>query len=158
MLPVALMSALPFCIEILPQVSPRWAGIALAAIFTFRLVNIYNEHEPFTERVTYLNKVLDHTRQYNSTRFWIKEEGLKNLVGLYWALPYETLMLSSIPSPDSARTIELHSIVEGNEWMLISDTTFINCCWGWTTTTMPHHYFRLDTNDYVFISENLSNL
>lgn len=157
LLPIALMSALPFCFEILPLANTRLVFFVLIVLFCFRLSIIYSAHTDFTERVNYLTKVIDYTKQYPSKKFWIEEQKLKKIVGLYWALPYETLILSSIDSPDSARTVELASIVEGNEWMLTADTTFINSCWGWDIKGMPKAYFRLDTSDYIYIQNDLSS-
>lgn len=141
--------ALPLAFELIPKIKPGVWVPALSLLFVFRLAMIYHSHSFYTQRILLLQNLLDKSKAQATNRFWIADDALpSDIYGDEWALAYETLLLSSVSSPDSARTIEVQSVVMQHSFLLDSDDVFINRLWGWDTRHFPKEYFRLKPGTY----------
>lgn len=146
---LAIFVALPLAFEIIPKIKPGvWVSM-LSLLFVFRLAMIYHSHSFYTQRIVSIQSLLDKSKAQATNRFWIADDALPaDIYEDEWALAYETLLLSSVPSPDSARTIEMQSVVMQHSFLLDSTNVFINRLWGWDTKNLPKEYFRLKPNPY----------
>ncbi len=148
-LPLAFILALPIAFDLLPAWPLRMWVPALLLTFLFRIAAIYNSHAPFTQRLQYLSDLLDRQSGKDTNKFYVAEADLpKEVIGETWALSYETLLLSSLPSPAATQTIELESVVQEKAYLLDSDFVFINPIWGWNGAALPPNYFQLKHSRY----------
>jgi hypothetical protein len=148
-LPLGFMIALPFVFDVLPNIKPAAWITAFVALFIFRFGMIYQSHDFYTNRVTALRVLMEKSKAQTTNKFWIEDAALvPEVYGETWALSYETLLLSSIPSPDSTITIEMQSVANQNAYLLDKDYVFINRYHGWDGNTLPRKYFNLRHSKY----------
>ncbi|MCW5906728.1 MAG: hypothetical protein KIS94_02630 [Chitinophagales bacterium] len=148
-LPLGFMIALPLVYEILPKAKLQLWVAAIVLLFAFRLGMIWQSHTFYTGRIAAIENLLEKSKAQPTNKFWVEDNVLKpEIFGETWAFSYETLLLSSIPSPDSTRTIEVQSVVEQYAFLLESDFVFINRYHGWDGNTLPPRYFNLKHSKY----------
>ena len=157
-LPLTVFVALPFAFEILPITKVRYWFPVLLLFVVCRLAVIYNSHTQFSERFNYLKKLVALSHQYSGGKFWISDENIPSEYFDTWGLPYESLILSSIESPDSATTIALESNCGQNNILAESQSIFINPFWDNEIETLPADYFKLQSGKYRHISADGSPL
>lgn len=92
---------IPFVLDVMP-VMPYRNVIAIAVIIlVVRLQAIYSTHEPYTKRIEWITDML----QSNAGKFILSEyHAPKKKLIQTWGIPYESILLSSLISPDSARS------------------------------------------------------
>ena len=117
-LPLAIFVSIPFAMELLPALEQRWgqrgqlvgAGLVALAV-AGRLVVVYQAHTTYTGYQQWLARLLAYTKAYPERRFLMDTDNgdphhlRAGLPG--WASSYETMLLSTRPSPDSAQVIQI---------------------------------------------------
>lgn len=148
-LPLGFIVALPIAFEVLPAISSKYWVPAFAVLLVFRLAMIYDSHAYFTKRISYLETLLADVNKYDTNKFYMAETEMpKGIVDDTWAISYETLLLSSLSSPQNTKTIEMKDVVDAESFLLDSDFVFINRWWGWEGTALPPAYFNLKHSKY----------
>src|SRR5690606_22914499 len=97
--------SIPFVFEIsfLPA---RWKTIMIfpvvfALFFQFRAISFASR--PLTERYVTLTEMIDETREKGITKRIVSAQKLEELgIDVHWALPFESIMSSSLQDRDSA--------------------------------------------------------
>ncbi len=118
-LPLAVMLVVPFIFDVLPNIkNAKWAAGFIGFILIFKLLYIYKTHTPYTQRLNYLTQLLDKTRRFEGTKFFVDNEDVdeKKLL-MYWGSAYETLYISAIQSPDSTRSLYIVPDSKQTMWM-----------------------------------------
>ena len=93
----------------------KWIPAALALTFiAFSLVQglraISKSSRFHTKRLAYLETLIEDARAQGLQKAWVHDSQIdQEVVGLNWAVPYETMMLSALQSPDSVVTITVYS-------------------------------------------------
>ena len=117
-LPLTIIIGIPFACELLPALEQRlgrrgaWLSTGLLVVlFGARFLAVYRAHEPFTGYQQWLQRTLAYTKQFPEHRF-LAEDGNVDPFRLRvgspgWASSYETVLLSTRPSPDSAQVLFL---------------------------------------------------
>lgn len=107
-LPLGFIVALPFLFYIIKPMNPKTGLIVLTLIFSFRIGIIYAAHQKFTNRITWFNSKIRQIRNGEDKIYFIPSSGLPmDTLLMTWAVPYETLLLSSLNNPDSAIVIKI---------------------------------------------------
>lgn len=115
-LPLGIFVAVPFALELLPALEgsfgrrgPGLATALLGLVLVLRLGVLYRAHEPYTAYQQWLGRLLTYTKQFPERGFLIDDvnaDPMRLRAGWpWWASSYETLLLSTRPSPDSAQAI-----------------------------------------------------
>ncbi len=91
----------PLVLEMLPRVKPSYAIVIIVSVFALRLNTIYHIHKPYSERISWVRAMMKkHDGKFIVSEYHVPVKKLR----LTWGVPYESLLLSSIASPDSARS------------------------------------------------------
>jgi len=129
-LPLAIFIGVPTALELLPALESRWGqrGPLLVAglvglVLAVRLAVVYRVHEPFTAYQEWLERVMTYSKQFPERRYLVDDinvDPTRLRAGWpWWASSYETILLSTRPSPDSARVVyvtnELNRFVEAGK-------------------------------------------
>lgn len=142
--------ALPVVYDLLPQFTSRVQWLLLLFVFTGRIFFIFNSHTPYTNRIEQLSTLIEKARNTNNNRHMIDAKHVPRAEpDDFWALSYETLLLSSLDGPMHAQTIEVEEVVEQYPQLLKYDDVFINRWWGWDTRLFPQRYFKLSKSRYM---------
>ncbi len=84
------------------------AFLLMVALLTFRLVNIWDTHESYTARLVYVRGLLEKTKNLESRKLIIDyDQADRKTLMMYWGLPFETLQISALISPDSVQVIAI---------------------------------------------------
>lgn len=79
-----------------------------AILLTIRLAGIWSTHEPYTARLSYIRGILEKTKKLEGRKFVIgQEQADRKMLMMYWGLPFETLQMSALASPDSVRVVAI---------------------------------------------------
>lgn len=152
--PLAIFVSIPFALELLPALERRlgrrgsWLATALVALtLGIRLINVYRAHEPHTAYQQWLGRLLLYTQQFPEHRFLL-DAGNGDPMHLragfpWWASTYETMLLSTRPSPDSAQALfitnELPRFVEAGK----TPGMFLSAFDIFPSKDLPPAYLRL---------------
>ena len=104
---LAVFLVLPLVWDIFPQLRARavWWPV-IAGLIMFRLVSIYQNHYPYTARLAYVRTLLEATRGRDGRKFYLPPAVVQRQTLLMnWGLPFETLQISALESPDSVRVL-----------------------------------------------------
>lgn len=94
----------PLVWDVLPQAkNRRRLGLFIAIVLVFRLFGIYQTHTPYTRRLAYVSELLERTQ----VRKGILDAAAvqRQTLLMNWGLPFETLQVSALESPDSVRVL-----------------------------------------------------
>lgn len=151
---------LPFCYDFIPHLARKQnQSFLLLAILllSFRIVHIGFKHQPYTERVHWMQTLLDRTEQIPGTKFAIAEADVPiELVKNGWASPFETLLLSAIENPDSTRSIFIYNKDVDISSKLSKKRHILTPFSDLSYESLPHAYFQLqDTAKYQILDQQL---
>ncbi len=107
-LPLSFFIAIPFTHDVLFRIkfNQNIVFIFLLTIIIFRTRDISRSSRGYRNRIHYMSELCREMRETGGKKFFIKRENLNlDKISITWALPTETMLLSSIPSPDSCITI-----------------------------------------------------
>lgn len=157
--------ALPLMYELLPaltKIRKLAPTLVLAVVLMIRLPIIFLQHQPMTERLNWVATLVDTMRQHpESNRFFIEQENLPmEKLFFEWGLFYETLLYSSLESPDSACVaiaIPVHAVNKEQAQGIIQGNVMdvIYCPWWGMPIDRPifQRYFRLGKKPYRMLTK-----
>ena len=138
-LPLAFIVALPFLFYFINQVKPKYGVMILVVIFSVRIGFIYAAHQKFTNRLNWYSSKIHQLRNGHDKFFFIPASTVPmDTLLMIWATPYETLLLSSLNSPDSTLVIK----IEADNAEVKNDTAGIFPLWK--PEDFPDEYFNLN--------------
>jgi hypothetical protein len=132
-------------------------NLKLIVVFTIPLliihtIGIYNGHYTLTKRISYLERLIDNTRPFDERKFLIYHHNFPwTYTWVTWALPFETLLLSSLKSPDSSASFIVTDDMGKYDSLINNENIFLGPDWAITwfnTTSMDQQYFRLPSGGY----------
>ncbi len=126
---LAVFLLVPLVWDVLP--AWRWNGrlVALSIVLIgIRIFFIWNTHHGYTDRLAYVRGILDRTRSLPGRKFVLDEAKTdRKTLLMYWGVPFETLQISALESPDSIRVVTLSANPDSLADRLSGDsmTTFL---------------------------------
>lgn len=152
-LPLGLMVLLPLTqlFDTIPgRIEVIFAVIGLAILL--RLGHIYNTRAPWTARLHWLEQLV---QQHRGPKTLINENDLpKDLLRFTWGIPYETLLLTSLPGPDSSRLFfQTPEITPKLDSLAQQPHLFLGTFKHYRLETLPPRYFKPNPSVGYFFSE-----
>lgn len=140
--------------DILPRIPFRIGVGVFVIIALLRLASIGTAGRLYTERLRVYDPYLRYAAQKNLLGVWVPDTAVdqKKLM-VSWAACYETMLLTSLRSPDSCRIVHIDQDFSGIAWARLADTTLITKYWSWNQSDLPHRYFRLSGRHYEIVTE-----
>lgn len=153
-LPLGIFIAVPLVMELLPALErtfgrrgPQLAALVLALVLAGRLLSLWRIHQPYTAYNQWLKHVMHYTSRFPERRMLMHEPNVdpyRMRAGwAYWASPCETLLLSSLPSPDSAQTVLITSDLAARAGEGQQPGRYLGPFENVPSTELPGAYFRL---------------
>lgn len=144
---------IPFLYDIVPGTSWKKEStplLVLLFIMLTRMSHIGFIHKTYSNRLNWMETLLDRSQQWDSRTFMIKEEEVPlQWVINGWSSPFETLLLSSMENPDSAKSIFIYNKDVDINAKKEKRETFLTPFSDLPFATLPKDYFRLrDTTLY----------
>ena len=156
--PLAIFVGVPFALELLPALEsrlgrrgPLLATGLLGVVLAVRLFMLYHIHEPYTAYQQWLARTLAYTRQFPERRFLFDDVNIdptRLRAGWpWWATSYETILLSSRPSPDSAQVLFITNELPRFSAAGKAPGIFLGVFDNLPSWDLPANYFRLANNE-----------
>jgi|GEM_PF-1022427 len=150
--------ALPFVDIVFHKIKPIIYVPLLTALFAINLIGIYNSGYIYRERIKYFDRINNYVHQTGNSK------GLLSMVNFpwgigwaTWAFPYETLLNSALPSPDSAVTAYVADNMARFDSIINDPQLFIGpdwCQFCSRTDKLNQNYFRIKPGSYFKINNN----
>lgn len=91
-----------------PKALKSLVPILAALLLMARLTGIWNTHEPYATRLAYVREILEKTKTAAGRKSVVSEsQANRRILLMYWGLPFETLQISALESPDSVRVVAI---------------------------------------------------
>jgi len=148
-LPLSLFLIIPFVFEIIPKLKLNQAIVGLSFTCLIRVLHIYGSHQPYSNRVSYLNSILDKTANNPNKKMILATKNMAmDTLMMSWGSPYEFWLLSTINTGES-RSILIIETPSKYNWALGQKDEFITD-WGlFKYDQLPNKYFNFrDTSQY----------
>lgn len=150
-MPLMVFVGLPFMFDVAYRLLPEKKLIWLfAAAMIWRLSAIAIHHQPFTARLHWLEtNATKAAAQENTNRLlWNYDDVPMDTLLMTWGIPYETLLLTAMEHPDSAKTIYVSTDFQRYEQELQTDTVFLSDFKSYPSSRFNSRYFRLQNRPY----------
>ncbi len=144
-LPLAIMVAVPFVFgQYSHAPNPRWFFAVLSVVVALRLVHIAQAGQPWRQRVVWLEQLL---ATHTAPKTLISEKDLpQDLLRFTWGIPYETLLLSSLPGPEHSRLFfQTNEVTPKLDSLSHKGNLFLGTFKHYRLSDFPKQYFAADT-------------
>ena len=122
----------------------------LVLVFLIRLNTIWHAHQPFTNRIQWYNNKFAELENATTNRFILNPNDIpKDTLIMTWGAAYETLLLTSLVHPDSAKTIWITSNLQKAEPYLNQSNYFFGDFTQLPIEELPKRYFNLGEGQYL---------
>ena len=159
--PLALFLAIPVSKEIIfsNQKGKYIKSILFIGIIILGFSFIHKSGKYFETRVLYLGSLLNRTDSSVNKKFIIEQKELNEIIRAPWAVSVETLLLSTINSPDNQKTIYVTSNKQEFEKVNIElpDQFFLVPFWFKLDQPLNQRYFKLSPGPYTWINNSFFN-
>ncbi|MCK9205418.1 MAG: hypothetical protein M0P58_13435 [Bacteroidales bacterium] len=131
----------------------------LILLFTISVANVVSASSFYKDRLAYISSLINQTKRFPEKKFIISEKLIdRSRLEVPWSLGPETLLLSSLKSPDSSRSIFiLESNVTLNPEIDLKDSLrFLCTSWAQNleVNKMDKQYYNLDNSSFRIITIN----
>lgn len=155
-MPLTLYAAIPFLFDVMPAIqNRRMLLIGFASFLALRIASIALNHRPWTQRLERLESILaeGHSRTGSSRLLLTETEALKDSLVITWSVPYETLLLSALQHPDSAKTLLVRRDFSKFEKEIPEPGWLLSDFGAKPDTILNPRYFRLPEGGYRYVRE-----
>ena len=156
MLPLGFIVLLPLIVEIIPVTNGPYA-IALVLIFcTVRIATIYHSHIDYTRRLDIYQPYFDHIKKNKLNGVFVDSRLVDQKKAIItWASGFESILISSLHSPDSCMTVQFDSLTDINRYgyFLNQDTDLVTVVGIWGKSQLPKRYFKLQGGKYEILTK-----
>ncbi|MCX6258320.1 MAG: hypothetical protein NTW49_10565 [Bacteroidia bacterium] len=132
----------------------------LIIIATVSFIHIYNIGKVYHERISYIKNLVESTKRFDERKFLIPKSKVKmEDVMVPWAFSIETLIISSLDSPDDARTIYIVNNNELDEIDLNQENLFLKVIFDLKSNSdeLSKRYFSLPHGIYRLLEDDDNN-
>lgn len=148
-LPLTIYVSVPLLME---WAKPRWHKPIIFYIFLaiigLRVLTIGLHHQPFTERLNWMEEKMKKESDSTNRYFLPRSEASSDILIMDWGVAYESLLLSSMEHPDSAKTMLVLPDVSKYPNLFESDTIFFSGIKKHDSKELNMKYFRLRRDKY----------
>jgi hypothetical protein len=159
-MPISVMGVWALSFWGLTQLNSRIASLLLVVVFGIQIIHINNNAAKFTKRITCLKSIINQPKIQQAQKILIgplsENDSLRKTLLMDWGLPIETLIYSSIETPQHMVSVR---IVDSNELKQLTTPLlpkmFINPFYTEKYNKHNAQYFKLDSNtQYVVIDSS----
>ncbi|MBK8702911.1 MAG: hypothetical protein IPN33_04400 [Saprospiraceae bacterium] len=145
----------PFMLDIVRRRPSRYWIWLLAGLAVFRLAVIAQHRKPFTERIEWLSSHLQEWRsETGAHNFYLPlSQAPTDTLLMTWGIPYETLLLSSLESPDHTATLVVLPEPGAHAEALQNGGFLVTEFGDWGVESLRVDYFKVDTRPYIYIEK-----
>ncbi len=132
--------------------------LLIVTLAFYNLRGIYNAHTIQTERVHYLDRLTNYGKGLPQKKYLLNLKNIPlNIAALQGFISFETLLNSSLQSPDSAMSFYWTDDMKKYDSLLNKKDVFLGpdfCVTWFTSNNMNRRYFRLPSTGYVKVNSS----
>lgn len=153
-MPLSIVLMIPFLFDIVPNVKNKKLLLFLfAGIVFLRLTIIALHHKPYTDRLTWIESQLEENTSEKRNRLLYELDATKrDTLLMTWGVAYESLLLSAMEHPDSAKTLVILPKGKRYDQALQSDTLFVTELIEYPIDKVDGQYYRLGNGTYMEVA------
>ncbi len=157
LLPLGFMVALAWVADILPAYRSSTMTGVIALAIAVRFAFIYHAHVDYTDRLDGYRSYFRYIESAKLNGVFVDERSAdRERMITTWASGYESMLISSIDSPDSCMIVQIDDMSQpGNKAYytdaLNADTAFVARYRTWRQSRVPQRYFRLRHGKYEML-------
>jgi hypothetical protein len=154
-LPILIFLGVPLLFELGNKANKIVFSVFAIVLFT-RLFIIADNHTTYEKRISWMETQLEKTEKLGTNRLqMLQKDAPMDLIIQDWGVPYNTLLLSTLESPDSAKTLFIHENFDSykRKDLLQRDDYFLTRFHNQAlqVDSMNLDYFRLRKGQYKMI-------
>jgi hypothetical protein len=127
--------------------------LIISVLLFINVKGIYKAHFIQTERIHYFERLTEQGKKLNNKKYILSTKSIPNNIIFYHQFfPYETMLYSSLPSPDSALTFYPTDNVNQFDSVIHDKTLFLGTPWdpfSAKSTTINRNYYHLPATEYM---------
>ena len=136
---------------------PRILVLAMVSVLLFvNVKGIYKAHFIQTERINYFERLCEYGRKSSAKKFILSTTNIpNNILFHHQFMPFETLLYSSLQSPDSALTFYSADNIHELDSLFAEKNPFFGLPWyplRYQLSTFNRNYYRLPSSNYIKIN------
>lgn len=144
--------AVPLSFEILKKIPKTFAILSIIFLLSYSDYKIWKSHFQISQRNGYIERIITYGRTFDEKKFIVNDQNIDwNFICADWALSFESLLLSTIQSPDSAVTFYTTQNIHEYDSLLSNKNLFIGADFApfwFTSNSLNQKYFRLKNTVY----------
>jgi hypothetical protein len=156
LLPLGFIAALPVVVDILPRFQSYTVIVIVVLIISVRLFFIYQAHDDYTRRFEIYASYFKYVEAKKLNGVFVDEQSIdsKKMI-MSWGSGYESILISSLSSPDSCMVVQIDKDADHYSYALGSDTSLVTIYGIWDKSKLPPRYFKLRGGKYEIIHQPL---
>jgi hypothetical protein len=152
LLPLGFMVALAVAADIIPAIRARYIPLVFFVAIIIRLAFIYHAHRDYTAHFSIYRQYFDYIKKNKLTGLFVDERLVDRQRAIStWGSGYESILISSLVSPDSCRVVQIDPEPHHYNWAIDNDTSLITIYGVWHQSQLPQRYFRLSGGKYEML-------
>ena len=153
--PLSFIVALPLAVDIIPLSGTRMMVVILIAML-LRIGFVYHTHSVFTDRLAVYEPYFKYAKKHKLTGVYVKSSMLSDTHKYFmmWGSGYESMLLSSLVSPDSCMMVCVDDDVSRYSSILKTDSILVIMNKTLNRADIPKKYFNLRRGGFQIISDS----
>ena len=149
-MPLSIVLMTPFIFDVVPKIKKESLVLFLfGGIVLLRLITISVHHKPYTQRLTWIESELgQHALADRNRLLYELDEKKRETLLMTWGVAYESLLISAMEHPDSAKTLVILPKGKRYDQALQSDTLFVTELIEYPIEEVDGKYYRLGKGTY----------
>jgi hypothetical protein len=154
LLPLAFIAALPIVVDIIPAFGMRFIPALFFIVIIIRLGFIYYAHKDYSEHFSVYDPYFSYVKKNKLNGVFVDNKLIDQKKAIItWASGYESILISSLISPDSCRVVQIDNDPNKYSYALNYDTSLVTIYGVWGKGQLPKRYFRLAGGRYEIITK-----
>ncbi len=149
---LGLFAAVTLCGIYEKIISNTWTIVLTTITLAWNLNIIYGCREPFSQHIAYLQRLTNEAHKHNDKKYLIAQVNFPwGYAWSDWALPFETLLYSSIQGPDSSISVMCAENISQYDSLVNMENVFLGPRWAVTwfwSNSLNQNYFRIPPTPY----------
>ena len=154
LLPLAFIAAVPVVADILPEIRFSYAPALFLIIFLIRMGGIYTWHKDYSSHYEVYDPYFKYVKEKKLNGVFVPNKLVDQKKAIVtWASGFESILISSLVSPDSCRVVQIVEDPQTLKWALNNDSSLVTVYGAWSRSQMGNRYFRIPGGKYEIITE-----
>jgi hypothetical protein len=156
MLPLGFIAILPVVVEVIPRLQNVYIISIVLTFCIIRITIIYHTHIDYTKRLDIYQTYFNYINMNKLNGVFVDNQLIDQKKAIMtWGSGYESILISSLKSPDSCRVVQIDNDPNKYNYVLSCDTCLVTIYGVWDKSQLPNEYFKLGGGKYDIIKKKL---